>query len=134
MSSSSSSAISSVLGLKTDLEKKRAEVQNLKEKLKKVQLEESILNQKLDIGEFEKIEIYNDLVKNEKEMKAKNMRIDELKSHIRSAEKLFKKQQKEIDMLRAAQEQKKENQKLCSYGESCWRFVQNIEKNENSIL
>ncbi|EFO93294.1 hypothetical protein CRE_13848 [Caenorhabditis remanei] len=125
--------MSSSFSLKTDFEKEKAEVQNLKKKLEKVQLEESILNQKLDIAELEKMYIYNDLVKNEKEMKAKNMKIDELKSHIRFAKELFKKQQKDIEMLRATQQQKKKNQKSLNHGKSCWRFVRNIEKNETSL-
>ncbi|EFO98992.1 hypothetical protein CRE_07061 [Caenorhabditis remanei] len=120
------------LGLKSDLEKERAEVRNLTKKLEKAQLEESILNQKLDIAELEKMDIYNDLVKNEKEMKAKSRRIDGLKAHICSVEELFKKQQKEIDMLRAAQEQKKDIQKPWNYGESCCRFVE-VKKNETSL-
>ncbi|KAF1759522.1 hypothetical protein GCK72_015989 [Caenorhabditis remanei] len=96
-----------IQGLKMDLETERNEIQKLTEQLNNAELKNSIISQKMDIVECEKVEIYNDLVRNENEMKCQDMEIDQLEAWIRMAEKLLKEQKEQLEELRAIQEKEK---------------------------
>ena len=116
-----------IQGLKMDLEKEKKVVQDLKEQLNSAELKNSIISQKMDIVECEKVEIYNDLVRNENEMKCQDMEIDQLEAGIRMAEKLLKEQKEQLEELRAIQ--KKE--KIWNHKES-WELHQSVKKNEKT--
>ncbi|KAF1759510.1 hypothetical protein GCK72_015977 [Caenorhabditis remanei] len=116
-----------IQGLKMDLETERKEIQNLQEQLKNAELKNSIISQKMDIVECEKVEIFNDLVRNENEIKCQDMEIDQLEAGIRMAEKLLKEQKEQLEELRG--NQKKE--KIWNYKES-WELHQSVKKNEKT--
>ncbi|EFP12142.1 hypothetical protein CRE_03339 [Caenorhabditis remanei] len=116
-----------IQGLKMDLEKEKKVVQDLKEQLNSAELKNSIISQKMDIVECEKVEIYNDLVRNENEMKCQDMEIDQLEAGIRMAEKLLKEQKEQLEELRGIQEK----EKPWNYKES-WELHQSVKKNEKT--
>ncbi|KAF1758815.1 hypothetical protein GCK72_015275 [Caenorhabditis remanei] len=135
-------------GLEIELEMEPAVIQNLTEELKKAELENSILKQKINILGLEIGDISKNLEKCQVEFEANSLKFKQLSAgnrmaktvlknqqkeigSFRMAEKIWKHQQDQLEKLRVTQQQEKENHKPWNYGES-WRSYQTVKTNEKT--